>query len=77
MPRRSVSLPPTSFRKPRDLTFRKNDVVRAIHAARAAGVANPRIQIDREGTISIVAGGPVKDSVTVPTDTPDSIIEQL
>ena len=45
-------------RRPRDLTFRKNDAVRAIKAAQAAGIANPRIEIDREGRISIIAGEP-------------------
>jgi hypothetical protein len=54
---------PTKFRSPRDLTFRKNDVVRAIKAAEAAGVPNPRIEIDREGTICIVAGEPAKNGV--------------
>jgi hypothetical protein len=48
-------------RKPRDLTFRKNDAVRAYQAAIKAGIANPRIEIDREGTISIIAGEPMKD----------------
>jgi hypothetical protein len=63
-------------RRPRDLTFRKNDAIRAIKAAQAAGVPNPRIEIDREGTISIIAGDPPKKDAA-PTDTPESIIEQL
>jgi hypothetical protein len=50
-------------RRPRDLTFRKNDVTRAFKAAQAAGVPNPCVQIDREGTISISAGGPPTDDV--------------
>ena len=51
-------------RRPRDLTFRKNDAIRAIKAAQAAGVPNPRIEIDRHGTISILAGEPPpKDAV--------------
>jgi hypothetical protein len=75
MPRRSTPLPPTNFRKPRDLTFRKNDVIRAFKAAWDAGIPNPRVEIDRNGVISITtAADPVKN---VPTDTPDSIIEQL
>jgi len=48
-------------RHPRDLTFRKNDAVRAIRAAITAGVPNPRIEIDRHGTISIISGMPVKN----------------
>jgi hypothetical protein len=63
-------------RRARDLTFRKNDAVRAIRAAITAGVPNPRIEIDRHGTISIISGMPVKN-VGTPTDTPESIIEQL
>jgi hypothetical protein len=46
-------------RRARDLTFRKNDAVRAIKAAQAAGVPNPRIEIDRHGTISIISGMPL------------------
>jgi hypothetical protein len=55
-------------RRPRDLTFRKNDAIRAIKAAQAAGIANPRIEIDREGTISITAGEPPKNDTA--TDNP-------
>ncbi len=47
-------------RKPRDLTFRKNDAVRAYRAAVAAGIPNPRLEIDREGTIAIFSGDPPK-----------------
>jgi hypothetical protein len=64
-------------RHPRDLTFRKNDAIRAIKAAQAAGVPNPRIEIDRHGTISIIVGEPVKNGSAAPTDTPESIIEKL
>ena len=56
-------------RRPRDLTFRKNDAIRAIKAAQAAGVPNPRIEIDREGTIAIIAGeSPAKNDTA--TDNP-------
>jgi hypothetical protein len=66
-------------RRARDLTFRKNDAVRAIRAAQTAGIPNPRIEIDRHGTISIIAGDPPAKSggLAVPTDTPESIVEQL
>jgi hypothetical protein len=47
-------------RRPRDLTFRKNDAIRAMKAAQAAGVPS-RIEIDREGTIAIIAGEPAKN----------------
>jgi hypothetical protein len=49
-------------RHPRDLTFRKNDAVRAIRAARAAGIPNPCIKIDRHGTITILSGEPPNGS---------------
>ena len=51
-------------RRPRDLTFRKNDAIRAIKAAQAAGIPNPRIEIDKSGTISIMAGDPVENGGT-------------
>jgi hypothetical protein len=35
-------------------TFRQQDVTRAIKAAVAAGVHNPRIEIDRAGKITII-----------------------
>ena len=47
-------------RKPRDLTFRKNDAVRAHKAAVAAGIPNPHLEIDREGTIAIFSRDPPK-----------------
>jgi hypothetical protein len=56
-------------RKPRDLTFRKNDAARAYRAAISAGVPNPRIEIDRHGTISIIAGEPPGKNDTA-TDNP-------
>jgi hypothetical protein len=41
----------------RPCTFRKNDVVRAIKAAKTAGILHPRVEIDlRHGTISIISG---------------------
>ena len=43
-------------RKHRDQTYRKSDLVRAFRAAKAAGVKNPRIEIDRYGTLSIISG---------------------
>jgi hypothetical protein len=64
-------------RHPRDLTFRKNDAVRAIRAAQAAGIPNPCIRIDRHGTITILSGEPANDADAPTTDTPESIIEQL
>jgi hypothetical protein len=47
-----------NVRRPRDQTFRKTDLVRALRAAQTAGVPNPRVEVDRHGTISIVAGEP-------------------
>jgi hypothetical protein len=48
-------------RRYRDQTFRKTGVVRALKAAQAAGIPNPRIEIDRHGTIAIVTTEPLKD----------------
>ena len=39
-------------------TFRQRDVKEAIKAARAAGLDNFRIDIDKQGTISVVPMGP-------------------
>jgi hypothetical protein len=44
-------------RRPRDQLFKKTDVVRALRAAQTAGIPNPRITIDRFGTITIIPGG--------------------
>jgi hypothetical protein len=61
-------------RRPRDQTFRKSDLVRAIRGAKDAGVPNPRIEIDRLGKITIIPGeAPLKDE----TDAPESILSQL
>jgi hypothetical protein len=49
----------------------------AIRAAQAVGISNPRIEIDRNGTITIVLGEPPKDNGAAAPDTPESIIEQL
>jgi hypothetical protein len=46
----------------RDTTFRKADVMRAIRAAQAVGISNPRIEIDRHGTIAIIPGEAPKDN---------------
>jgi hypothetical protein len=43
-------------RRPRDQLFTKNDVTRAFKAAQAAGVPNPRVEIDRTGKITIISG---------------------
>ncbi len=43
-----------AMRKPRDVTFRKADVVRALKAAQAAGIVNPTVKIAPDGTISII-----------------------
>jgi hypothetical protein len=45
-----------SPRRPGDQTFRKTDLVRAIRAAQTAGIQSPRVEVDRHGTISIIAG---------------------
>jgi hypothetical protein len=38
------------------LTFRKQDVMRALRATVAAGIEVQRIEIDRDGKIVVVAG---------------------
>ena len=45
-------------RRYRDQTFRKSDVVRALKAAQSAGMPNPRVEIDRLGTITLIPGEP-------------------
>jgi hypothetical protein len=55
-------------RRARDLTFRKNDAVRAMRAAITAGVPNPRIEIDRHGE------PPPKDG-TVPEAEPTPLLQ--
>ena len=55
----------------RDTTFRKADVMRAIRAAQAVGISNPRIEIDRHGTITIVLGEPSKDNGAAAPDMPE------
>ena len=55
----------------RDTTFRKADVMRAIRAAQAVGISNPRIEIDRHGTITIVLGEPSKDNGAAAPDIPE------
>jgi hypothetical protein len=49
-------------RHPRDLTFRKNDLVRAWKGALTAGIPDPVIKIDKQGTITIIPGGSPKDN---------------
>jgi hypothetical protein len=44
--------------------FWKRDVVRAIKAARAAGVPIARVEVDKDGKIIVVAGEPAKDPAT-------------
>jgi hypothetical protein len=42
----------------RPCLFRETDVSRAFRAARAAGIANPRVEISKDGSISVWAGKP-------------------
>jgi hypothetical protein len=65
-------------RHPRDLTFRKNDLVRAWKGALTAGIPDPVIKIDKHGTISIIPGKPVPtdgdaDATTDTTNEWDSV----
>jgi hypothetical protein len=65
---------------PRRPTFpRRADLIRGVKAARDAGIPNPCVIIDSQNrTMTIKASGePVKNGGTAPTDTPESIIEQL
>jgi hypothetical protein len=65
-------------RRYRDLTFRKTDFVRAVKAARDAGIPNPCVVIDSiQRTMTVMAGKPANDAYAPTTDTPESIIEQL
>ena len=51
---------PPMTRKPRDLTFRKNDAVRAYRAAVAAGIPNPRPRDRPRGNNRDLSGDPPK-----------------
>jgi arginine exporter protein ArgO len=59
MPGKGARSKMASPRRPRDQTFRKTDLVRAIKAAQAAGLVNPHVEIDRFGTIKIIPGEPL------------------
>lgn len=39
-------------------TFRQRDVTAAVKAVAAAGVAIARVEVDKDGKIVIIAGGP-------------------
>jgi hypothetical protein len=65
-------------RRHRDQTFRKNDVVRALRAAQAAGIENPRIEIDTiTRVIRIVPGDlPSNDAAAKAADNPwDTVLQ--
>jgi hypothetical protein len=51
--------------------FRKTDVIRATKAVLAAGVEVARVQIEKDGTINIIAGSPEKS--VRDDDTPDDL----
>jgi hypothetical protein len=42
------------------LTFRQQDLVRALKGAKAAGIEVARVEIDKSGKIIVVAGRPVE-----------------
>ena len=55
----------------RPSTFKKTDLTRATKAVLAAGVGVARVQVDRQGTITIVPGEPPTGSgagIGVPPD---------
>jgi hypothetical protein len=39
-------------------TFRQRDVTAAVRAARAAGIEVARVEVDRSGKITVIAGQP-------------------
>jgi hypothetical protein len=48
-----------NIRRPRDQTFRKTDLVRALRAALAAGLPVERVEVDpHTGRISVIVGKP-------------------
>jgi hypothetical protein len=55
-------------------TFRQTDVTRALKAARRAGFVRVRVEIDREGKITIVAGDGVDKSEVVSENSLDKWI---
>jgi hypothetical protein len=76
-------------RRHRDQTFRKADATRGLLSAVAAGMKDPCLVIDSAHKRAMVVPGellvkngavpgePPKDGSATPTDTPESIIEQL
>jgi hypothetical protein len=54
----------------RAVTFRKRDVTRATRAVLEAGVEVARVQIERDGTISVITGKPER---TTEGETPEDL----
>jgi hypothetical protein len=49
--------------------FTKTEIRRALEAAQAAGLRNPRVEISPDGALSIVGGSDERGSRTNPWDT--------
>ena len=51
-------------------TFRQRDLMRAIRAARAVGLAHFEVRIDKTGVISVVVDGSDRTTVETTTENP-------
>jgi hypothetical protein len=54
----------------RPVAFKKRDVTRATKAVLEAGVEVARVQIEKDGTINVIAGKPEK---TIQDETPEEL----
>lgn len=57
----------------RQLTFRQNDVARAIKGAVAGGLTVQRVEVDKAGKIVVIVGEPGKADAVAPNNSWDSV----
>jgi hypothetical protein len=62
---------------PKPLTYRTRDLVQALHSARLAGLSIRRLEIDKEGKITVEMGQPVIDTGDMGDMECDQRLEEL